>query len=106
MKARCRQSLMQSRTHTLKPSKGNSLSVTTSAPVGVVNASPWFLCSHYLGEEHLGTDTTPANPSYCTLPMFHPPAYQTSTTANGYVSGDGHVYNCRNPILQQQAYHV
>jgi hypothetical protein len=38
--------------------------------------------------------------------MFHPPAYQAPNTAHGHVSGDGHKYTCKNPILQQPAFHV
>ncbi|EIW81351.1 hypothetical protein CONPUDRAFT_82336 [Coniophora puteana RWD-64-598 SS2] len=55
------------------------------------------------GPEH----TAPgAMPSYCTLPMFHPPRDPTTAPATGYVSSDGHMFTCRNPVVLQQAFHV
>ncbi|CAK5283767.1 unnamed protein product [Mycena citricolor] len=54
--------------------------------------------------EHAATANNPAHPSYCTLPLFHPPATQASGL--GYVSNDGHVFNCKNPAVMQQAFHV
>ncbi|KAF8136866.1 hypothetical protein K438DRAFT_1786480 [Mycena galopus ATCC 62051] len=47
--------------------------------------------------EHAGTATNPPHPSYCTLPIFHPPA--KTTTGLGYLSRDGHVFNCESPLL-------
>ncbi|KAF7370363.1 VWFA domain-containing protein [Mycena sanguinolenta] len=54
--------------------------------------------------EHAATATNPADPSYCTLPLFHPPAKVAAGL--GYLSNDGHVFNCRNPSVMQQAFHV
>ncbi|KAJ7698920.1 hypothetical protein B0H17DRAFT_1049693 [Mycena rosella] len=54
--------------------------------------------------EHAGTATNPPHPSYCTLPLFHLPA--TRTAGLGYLSNDGHVFNCKNPSVMQQAFHV
>ncbi|KAJ7763628.1 hypothetical protein DFH07DRAFT_1059276 [Mycena maculata] len=54
--------------------------------------------------EHAGTATTAAHPSYCTLPLFHPRA--TQAAGLGYLSNDGHVFNCKNPSVMQQAFHV
>ncbi|KAI0052041.1 hypothetical protein FA95DRAFT_1484280 [Auriscalpium vulgare] len=60
------------------------------------------MCS---GNEH--TQATPAVPSYCTLPIFHPPRNPTSAPAGlGYVSNDGHMFGCKNPVVMQQAFHV
>ncbi|KAI9443823.1 hypothetical protein H4582DRAFT_1807697 [Lactarius indigo] len=59
------------------------------------------------GFEHSETDAAPARPSYCLLPMFHPPK-STSDPADGvgYISNDGHMFPCRNPPELQQAFHV
>jgi len=58
------------------------------------------------GPEHQATATNPAQPSYCTLPTFHPPASTDQATGLGYVSNDGHVFGCRNPVVLRQAFHV
>ncbi|KAI6157189.1 hypothetical protein BKA82DRAFT_4325642 [Pisolithus tinctorius] len=59
------------------------------------------------GLEHAGDAGNLAQPSYCTLPMFHPPAdLNAGTPAVGYVSNDGHHFACRNPVVMQQAFHV
>ncbi|KAJ7117660.1 hypothetical protein C8R44DRAFT_791229 [Mycena epipterygia] len=54
--------------------------------------------------EHAGTAANPPHPSYCTLPLFHPRA--TRAAGLGYLSNDGHVFNCKNPSVMQQAFHV
>ncbi|KAI6035781.1 hypothetical protein EDC04DRAFT_2571420 [Pisolithus marmoratus] len=62
------------------------------------------MCS---GPEHAGDAANLAQPSYCTLPMFHPPADpNTGAPATGYISNDGHHFACRNPVVMQQAFHV
>ncbi|KAF8216813.1 hypothetical protein K438DRAFT_1658303 [Mycena galopus ATCC 62051] len=53
---------------------------------------------------HAGTAANPPHPSYCTLPIFHPPAKVAAGL--GYLSNDGHVFNCKNPSVMQQAFHV
>ncbi|KAG8909611.1 hypothetical protein FRC02_007665, partial [Tulasnella sp. 418] len=59
------------------------------------------------GKEHEGTATTAARPSFCTLPIFHPPQPLNWTGAgNGYVSADGHAFACVNPNNMRQAFHV
>ncbi|KAI0035522.1 hypothetical protein K488DRAFT_76563 [Vararia minispora EC-137] len=46
-------------------------------------------------------------PSFCTLPMFHPPTDPGSRpTGLGYISNDGHAFSCDNPVALQQAFHV
>jgi len=59
------------------------------------------------GPEHSGMADTPGHVSYCTLPMFHQPAniYEPSEGV-GYTSNDGHIFECRNPVELQQAFHV
>ncbi|KAH8993666.1 hypothetical protein EDB83DRAFT_2325213 [Lactarius deliciosus] len=59
------------------------------------------------GPEHLATETSPGQPSYCTLPMFHPPQSANDPVDGvGYVSHDGHKFSCENPGVVQQAFHV
>jgi len=38
--------------------------------------------------------------------MFHPPASGDQAAGLGYVSNDGHVFTCRNPVVLRQAFHV
>ncbi|KAH8986573.1 hypothetical protein EDB86DRAFT_2954862 [Lactarius hatsudake] len=58
------------------------------------------------GSEHSATDAAPAQPSFCLLPMFHPPK-STNDPADGlgYISIDGHMFSCENPA-DLQAFHV
>ncbi|CAE6486977.1 unnamed protein product, partial [Rhizoctonia solani] len=58
------------------------------------------------GPEHNATATAPANPSYCNLPIFHPRQDRRAAPTNGYVSADGHCFDCVNPARLHQAYHV
>ena len=60
----------------------------------------------YIGSEHAATATSPAQPSYCTLPTFHAPVASNQVVGLGYVSNDGHSFSCRNPVVMQQAFHV
>ncbi|KAG8713463.1 hypothetical protein FRC11_012070, partial [Ceratobasidium sp. 423] len=62
-----------------------------------------ILCA---GPEHEATATTAANPSYCTLPMFHQPEPQQPAPLTGHVSRDGHAFDCQNPSRLHQAYHI
>ncbi|KAI0302897.1 hypothetical protein B0F90DRAFT_1935607 [Multifurca ochricompacta] len=62
------------------------------------------MCS---GPEHSATAGVPGQPSYCTLPIFHPPRnLNDPVNGPGYISNDGHVFECRNPVVLQQAFHV
>ncbi|KIO11052.1 hypothetical protein M404DRAFT_830790 [Pisolithus tinctorius Marx 270] len=57
------------------------------------------ICS---GPEHAGDAGSLAQPSYCTLPMFHTPAdTNAGAPAVGYMSNDGHHFACRNPVVTQ-----
>ena len=58
------------------------------------------------GPEHAGDAGTLPQPSYCTLPMFHPQSDPSVAPALGYISNDGHHFSCRNPVVMQQAFHV
>ena len=61
----------------------------------------------YLGPEHSGTSPGTGQPSHCTLPMFHPPKNPSDAVNGlGYVSNDGHLFECNNPVVMQQAFHV
>ncbi|KAI0253465.1 hypothetical protein BJV78DRAFT_1153081 [Lactifluus subvellereus] len=59
------------------------------------------MCS---GPEH---STGSGKPSYCTLSMFHPPRnLGDPVDGHGYISNDGHLFECKNPVVMQQAFHV
>ncbi|KAL4072300.1 hypothetical protein J3A83DRAFT_4093511 [Scleroderma citrinum] len=58
------------------------------------------------GPEHTGDAGNLPQPSYCALPMFHPLSDPSVAPALGYISNDGHHFNCRNPVVMQQAFHV
>ena len=63
---------------------------------------------NFTGQEHSAAAASgPGQPSYCTLPMFHPPRNPNDpVTGLGYTSNDGHLFECRNPVVMQQAFHV
>ncbi|CAE7194406.1 unnamed protein product [Rhizoctonia solani] len=58
------------------------------------------------GPEHNDAATAGANPSYCNLPIFHSPQARHAAPTNGYISADGHRFECANPARLHQAYHV
>ncbi|TDL23180.1 hypothetical protein BD410DRAFT_721351 [Rickenella mellea] len=61
------------------------------------------------GPEHDATPTRAAQPSHCILPVFHPPEPLDSArfaSGLGHISGDGHVFMCKNPSVMRQAFHV
>jgi hypothetical protein len=84
-----------------------SIIVMPCAPVcHELHASQRFndLRHMFLGPEHLGTPAGTEKPSYCTLPMFHPPRNLNDVVNGlGYISDDGHGFECKNP---RQAFHV
>ncbi|KAG2130165.1 uncharacterized protein EDB93DRAFT_1181059 [Suillus bovinus] len=62
------------------------------------------MCS---GPEHTIAEGNAAQPSFCTLPLFHVPMDPNAPlTTLGYISNDGHFFSCRNPVVMQQAFHV
>src|SRR6266566_9222415 len=68
-----------------------------------------WLKLQFTGPEHSATASSlsSARPSYCTLPMFHPPRGPNDRIeGNAYISNDGHLFECGNPIVSQQAFHV
>ncbi|KAG2738992.1 hypothetical protein P692DRAFT_20882111 [Suillus brevipes Sb2] len=59
------------------------------------------------GPEHTTAEGSAAQPSFCTLPLFHVPMEPNNDPATlGYVSNDGHFFACRNPVVMQQAIFV
>ncbi|CUA74250.1 Sterol 3-beta-glucosyltransferase [Rhizoctonia solani] len=62
--------------------------------------------SHCAGPEHRANSSTPANPSYCTMAIFHKPVSSSTIPKKGYVSTDGHVFECNNPFQDTQNYHI
>ncbi|KAI0250873.1 hypothetical protein BJV78DRAFT_1393001 [Lactifluus subvellereus] len=60
-----------------------------------------------IGPEHLATAAGPGQPSYCKLPILHPPRNpEDRIDGHGYISNDGHLFECRNPGVMQQAFHI
>ena len=60
----------------------------------------------YSGPEH-STAAGSGRPSYCTLPLFHPLRNREEPIhGRGYISNDGHLFDCRNPIVVQPPFHV
>ncbi|KAI9453845.1 hypothetical protein BJY52DRAFT_1225384 [Lactarius psammicola] len=61
-----------------------------------------------MGQEHsTAAAAGSGQSSYCTLPMFHPPRNPNDPVNGlGYTSNDGHLFECRNPVVMQQAFHV
>ncbi|KAG9021281.1 hypothetical protein FRB95_002446 [Tulasnella sp. JGI-2019a] len=59
------------------------------------------------GPEHEESEEGPARPSYCTLPIFHPP-HPRGWTIDGtsHISGDGHSFACLDPTILRPAFHV
>ncbi|KIO18766.1 hypothetical protein M407DRAFT_83596, partial [Tulasnella calospora MUT 4182] len=60
------------------------------------------------GPEHEAIGNAQARPSYCTLPIFHPPQPLDWNAAGNasYVSNDGHSFGCPNPNNLRQSFHV
>ena len=60
------------------------------------------------GREHTTEGgRTNAQPSGCTLPIFHAlMRTEDAPPGPGYVSNDGHHFTCKNPVLLQAAFHV
>ncbi|EKM59287.1 uncharacterized protein PHACADRAFT_169805 [Phanerochaete carnosa HHB-10118-sp] len=61
-----------------------------------------------MDREHQTEANSSAQPSYCTLPIFHASLNPARTPPGGvgYISGDGHHFSCHNPALLQQAFYV
>ena len=62
----------------------------------------------FQGPEHTVEGGGPnAQPSRCTLPMFHPDMDPAKAPSGlGHISSDGHHFECMNPISMQQSFHV
>ncbi|KAF8483069.1 hypothetical protein JB92DRAFT_3033310 [Gautieria morchelliformis] len=65
-------------------------------------------CDHLCqGPEHEASQGVAAQQPYCTLPMFHDPQSITQpSSAQGYVSADGHNFECKDPSVGHQSFHV
>jgi hypothetical protein len=59
----------------------------------------------YAGPEHSKAAGS-GQPSYCTLPLFHPPRrLDEPVRVRGYISNDGHLFDCTSPTVIQ-TFHV
>ncbi|KAI9429454.1 hypothetical protein H4582DRAFT_2065213 [Lactarius indigo] len=62
------------------------------------------MCS---GPEHSATGAGSGQPSYCILPLFHPPKrLEDPVNGPGYISNNGHLFDRRSPAMMQQAFHA
>ncbi|KAG8962042.1 hypothetical protein FRC05_005629 [Tulasnella sp. 425] len=59
------------------------------------------------GPEHAPSASNSTGPSYCTLPIFHPPLLEWEEgDPSEHVSNDGHHYKCPDPATLIPAFHV
>lgn len=59
------------------------------------------------GREHESSTGNFAGPSYCTLPIFHPPPIESGISEiSQHVSNDGHRFNCPDPATLIPIFHV
>ncbi|KIO19090.1 hypothetical protein M407DRAFT_83249, partial [Tulasnella calospora MUT 4182] len=59
------------------------------------------------GPEHEASADREANPSYCVLPIFHPPQLQWDAMESGrHVSRDGHLFHCPDPTTITPLFHI
>ncbi|KAF8549816.1 hypothetical protein OG21DRAFT_1447416 [Imleria badia] len=59
------------------------------------------------GTEHTDSGWKSAVPSFCILPLFHPPLSASGAPPkHGYISRDGHQFSCKNPASVQQPFHI
>ncbi|KAG8834730.1 hypothetical protein FRC17_007454 [Serendipita sp. 399] len=76
-------------------------------PYTVKEQEDFALCDHRCGgEEHDPEKNKGAVASYCTLPIFHLPEDPKAQPETGYISKDGHRYDCKNPAQMQRAFHI
>ncbi|PVF98805.1 hypothetical protein CPB86DRAFT_757922 [Serendipita vermifera] len=62
-------------------------------PYSMEEREEFSKCRFYCpGKEHNSND-----PSYCVLPLFHPPADRSDIRPGCYLSKDGHIYECEDP---------
>ena len=61
----------------------------------------------FTGLEHYVAGPNTWQPPYCTLPIFHPPRDpEVPVGGHGYISADGHLFDCKSPAEMQRAFHV
>ncbi|KAG1838350.1 hypothetical protein C8R48DRAFT_791384, partial [Suillus tomentosus] len=70
------------------------------------NFAKWCV-SNTQSPEHTAAAGNAAQPSYGSLPLFHPRMDPNNAQVGlGYVSNDRHLFSCRNPVIIQQAFHA
>jgi len=83
----------------------NYTSGTTARPKGVMLTHRACVMSalNYI----TSLNVLPTDVYLHTLPMFHASRSPNGAPAGlGYVSNDGHLFSCKNPVVMQQAFHV
>ena len=67
-----------------------------------------FTWAAFPGPEHEANADRQAQPSKCTQPLFHAPLplLHPLPESTGYISKDGHHFDCVNPAALLQAFHM
>lgn len=77
-------------------------------PYSRADQAEFALCDYHCpGPEHAPSASNSTGPSYCTLPIFHPPLLEWEEgDPSEHVSNDGHHYKCPDPATLIPAFHV
>ncbi|PKC68807.1 hypothetical protein RhiirA1_456805 [Rhizophagus irregularis] len=65
-------------------------------------------CSDEKHHKSQGSNAPPPTKSFCELQLFHTPLNPSSNPPNdyGYISLDGHHFDCENPSTREAAFHI
>ncbi|GBB95541.1 hypothetical protein RclHR1_02560001, partial [Rhizophagus clarus] len=65
-------------------------------------------CSDEMHQKSQGPSAPPPTRSFCELQLFHAPLSPSSNPPNdyGYISLDGHHFDCENPSTREAAFHI
>ncbi|POG65607.1 hypothetical protein GLOIN_2v1665293 [Rhizophagus irregularis DAOM 181602=DAOM 197198] len=81
-------------------------------PYTVQEQQEFTKCDHECPDEKhhksQGSSAPPPTKSFCELQLFHAPLSPSSNPPNGYgyISLDGHHFNCENPSTREAAFHI
>ncbi|GBC07438.1 hypothetical protein RclHR1_07470003 [Rhizophagus clarus] len=81
-------------------------------PYSVQEQQEFTKCDHECPDEKhhksQGSSAPPPTKSLCELQLFHAPLNPSSNPPNdyGYISLDGHYFNCENPSTREAAFHI
>ncbi|PKY52171.1 hypothetical protein RhiirA4_469637 [Rhizophagus irregularis] len=81
-------------------------------PYSVQEQQEFTKCDHECSDEKhhksQGSSAPPSTKSFCELQLFHAPFKPSPNPPNGYgyISLDGHHFNCENPSTREAAFHI